>query len=296
MLKILICGDSMLDRYWYGDVSRLSQEAPVPVVKHLREERRAGAAGNVALNCLSLGADASLLSIVGDDEYGDHFASLVNTSHLIRDWENGTTQKLRIIGKQQQITRIDFDYVPSNNLADNLRDQFFLDVLLYDIIVFSDYGKGALKHIREMINMAKNFGKIVLVDPKGHNYDKYRGADLIKPNIDEMRELVGGWDDEIELSNKAQALIQQCGFKAVLLTRAADGMTLFMGGCDPIHVPSMAHDVFDVCGAGDVAIAAFAVSLAKGFDYMEATHYSAKASGLSVGYFGTVAINEKEVF
>jgi rfaE bifunctional protein kinase chain/domain len=296
MLKILVVGDSMMDRYWYGDVSRLSQEAPVPVVKHLREERRAGAAGNVARNCVSMGADASLLSIVGNDEYGKHFADLVPCSTLIYDWENGTTQKLRIIGRQQQITRIDFDHAPSNNLADQLRDQFFLDVMSSDIIVFSDYGKGTLKHIRSMINMAKNFGKTVLVDPKGHNYDKYRGADLIKPNIDEMRELVGGWDDEVELGNKAQALIRQCGFKAVLLTRAADGMTLFMGGCDPVHVPSMAHEVFDVCGAGDVAISAFAVALAKGFDYMEATHYSAKASGLSVGYFGTVAINEKDVF
>lgn len=294
MKKILVVGDVMLDRYWMGDVTRLSQEAPVPVVRYLEEDRRAGAAANVALNCKAMGVDTMILSAIGSDSMSfvlEHLVDGMFLHHTI-----GTTQKLRVIGKQQQIVRVDFDYHTPDVYAAKLEAKFNVIVKDYDIVIFSDYGKGALKYISRMIASAKSHGKTVLVDPKGHNYEKYRGASLIKPNLDEMRDMVGGWDSEEELTDKTQRFMEDGGFEAVLLTRASAGMTLFHKDRPPYHVPAEARNVFDVTGAGDVAISAFAVSLAKGYDWNQATVYASRAAGLSVERFGTVAIKEDEVF
>ena len=295
MKKILVVGDVMLDRYWFGDVTRLSQEAPVPVVRHQREEQRAGAAANVALNCRAMGVETTLLSAIGGDQISFVLEHMVKDAIFLHHTA-GTTQKLRVIGKQQQITRIDFDYQTPDAYAAKLSVKFSLIMKDYDIIVFSDYGKGALGYVADMIDSARKAGKIVLVDPKGHNYEKYRGASVIKPNLDEMRDMVGGWDSDLELADKADKFIKDGGFEAVLLTQAANGMTLFVNDRAPFHVKAQARNVFDVTGAGDVAIAAFAVSLAKGIDWNNATTFASKASGLSVERFGTVAITEDEVF
>jgi rfaE bifunctional protein kinase chain/domain len=285
----------MIDRYWYGDVTRLSQEAPVPVVRFQKEDRRAGAAANVALNCQAMGAETTLLSAIGGDETSFTFEAMVKNG-LFLHHTHGTTQKLRVIGKQQQIARIDFDYHTPEAYSAKIEGKFQSMVQDYDIIILSDYGKGVLNHVARMISVARSFGKVVLVDPKGHNYSKYRGATLIKPNIDEIREMVGGWDSESELKDKVEEFIEDGGFDAVLLTRASEGMTLFRKDCQPYHVKSEARSVFDVTGAGDVVISAFAVSLARGLDWNQATNYASKASGLSVERFGTVAITEAEVF
>lgn len=295
MKKILVVGDSMVDRYLFGDVTRLSQEAPVPVVKYLREERRAGAAANVALNCQSMGCKATLLSPIGSDHYSYLLEEMVKDNSFLHHSQD-TTQKLRIIGKQQQITRVDFDYQTPPAYGEKLLLRFLSIMKDYDIVIFSDYGKGALRYVSQMIHAALMADKEVLVDPKGHNYEKYRGASLIKPNLDEMKEMVGGWDSEDELAEKTTKFMQNGGFGAVLLTRAAEGMTLFEKNKDPYTIKSEARNVFDVTGAGDVAISAFAVSLAKGLDWHLATNYASIASGLSVERFGTVAIKEEEVF
>jgi len=283
----------MLDRYYFGDVTKLSQEAPVPVVMMKREEQRPGAAANVAMNCQAMGANTRLLSIVGDDIYGETLATQLKlgcVDSLLRvDSSMNTTQKLRVIGKQQQIVRIDFESRPSAKI-ESLPE--FTD---YDIIVFSDYGKGALSNIQDLIKQAKALDKIILVDPKGYSFEKYRGADLIKPNLDELRELVGGWGSEEELSVKAHKLMVDGDFKSILLTRASDGMTLFTPG-GTTHVKTEAIEVYDVCGAGDVAISAFAVALTRGNCFVDAMRYANKASGISVGRFGTVVIKEEEVF
>ncbi|MDD1776924.1 MAG: PfkB family carbohydrate kinase, partial [Candidatus Helarchaeota archaeon] len=246
-------------------------------------------------NCTAMGADTTLLSAIGGDEMSFVIEHLVKKSHFVHH-SKGTTQKLRVIGKQQQIARIDFDYPTPEIFAKKLQVKFEHLVKEHDIIIFSDYGKGSLRFVSEMINTANTLGKIVLVDPKGHNYEKYRGATIIKPNVDEMKDLIGGWDSEEELSHKTHDFLRNGGFVAVLLTRAAEGMTLFTRDNEPFHVHSVARNVFDVTGAGDVAISAFAVSISKGLDWHKATEYAAKASGLSVERFGTVAIKAEEVF
>lgn len=295
MTNILVVGDVMLDRYWFGDVSRLSQEAPVPIVKMNREEVRAGAAANVAINCQAMGASTFLVSSIGTDEYGEKVVDCLHKAgvkHQLKTTIGAiTTQKLRVIGRNQQIVRIDFEDGESLSPI----DAFSVPFESFDIVLFSDYGKGALVHVQDLISTAKSKGKTVLVDPKGHDYRKYRGADLIKPNMDEMRSLVGGWSTENELTEKANKLLVDAELGAILLTRASQGMTLFQGGKSK-SISSDAKEVFDVSGAGDTAIAAFAVSLSKGFCFEDAMHYANRAAGVVVGKFGTSVANELEVF
>lgn len=298
MSRILVVGDAMLDRYWFGDASRLSQEAPVPVVKMHREEQRAGAAANVAMNCKAMGGNVIFLSILGRDIYGDKLLDSLHefgvNTHIIKQ-SMRTTQKLRVIGKQQQIVRVDFDSSPEVDSVFSMCREYDNCLKVTDVIVFSDYGKGALKDIQSLIQKAKTQGKTVLIDPKGHDYTKYRGADLVKPNLDEMKALVGGWSTEEVLTMKARKLLVDGGFKAILLTRSSDGMTLFTD-CETVSIGSDAKEVFDVSGAGDTAIAAFAVALTRGCDFVQAMKYANKASGIVVGRFGTAVATEQEVF
>jgi D-glycero-beta-D-manno-heptose-7-phosphate kinase len=296
--RILVVGDVMLDRYWFGDVERISPEAPVPVVKISKMEERPGGAANVARNAAALGARTSLLSVVGSDEAGESLRRLTEAENvaavLHRDGSVSTTVKLRVIGRQQQLIRIDFESMPSREvLADKLSD--FESLLAHcDVVVLSDYGKGGLTHIVRMIELARQAGKRVLVDPKGDDYSRYRGAHVITPNRAELREVVGRWKDEADLAERAERLRAELGLEALLVTRSEEGMTLFRSG-SVMHDPARAREVFDVSGAGDTVIATLAVMLAAGMDMMGAVRVANHAAGIVVGKLGTAVATAREL-
>ena len=297
--KILVVGDVMLDRYWYGSVERISPEAPVPIVQVDKEEDRIGAAANVAYIIVSLGAKASLLSVIGDDSVGRELQQLIADSgieaFLHFDQEMKTTVKLRVIGRHQQLIRIDFESPPQKEVLASLTDLFIQLLPQQDCILFSDYGKGGLAHISKMISLAKLANKTVLVDPKGKDYSKYAGADLITPNKSELMAVIGNWKTEQELSEKAQNLRQSLQLKNLLLTRSEEGMTLF-DEQGTMHIAAQAREVFDVTGAGDTVIATLASLVGSGISIREAVPLANKAGGIVVGKFGTATISYKELF
>jgi rfaE bifunctional protein kinase chain/domain len=296
--RVLIVGDVMLDRYWFGDVSRISPEAPVPVVRIERTEERPGGAANVARNCAALGAQVGLLSVVGADEAGGALERLVATERirasLHRDATLDTTVKLRVIGRQQQLLRIDFETSPSHEvLADKLAE-FEASLAGYGVVLLSDYGKGGLAHIERMIGAARAAGKPVLVDPKGDDYARYRGASVLTPNLNELREVVGRWKDEADLAARAERLRSQLALDALLLTRGGDGMTLYRAdGAET--VPARKRAVADVTGAGDTVIATLAVMLAAGAPLLEAVRVANHAGGIVVGKLGTDIVRPDEL-
>ena len=297
--RVLVVGDVMLDRYWFGDVARISPEAPVPVVRVTRIEERPGGAANVARNCASLGAVAQLLSVVGGDEAGAKLAALVEEAgvraNLHRDASMETTVKLRVIGRQQQLLRIDFETPPSSEvLASKLAD-FEAALPECDAVILSDYGKGGLAHIATMIGQSRAAGKRVLVDPKGDDYSRYRGAHVITPNLGELREVVGAWRDEADLAARVRKLRADLSLDALLLTRSEQGMTLF-DERGAMHVPAQAREVYDVSGAGDTVIAALAVMLAAGASMTEAVRLANRAAGIVVGKLGTAVATRAELF
>ncbi len=296
---MLVVGDVMLDRYWFGDVSRISPEAPVPVVLVGREEHRLGGAANVAWNCAELKARTRLLSVIGRDEPGDKLAALLVEkgieASLHRDGKLDTTQKLRVIGRQQQLLRIDFEKPPSSEALASKFAEFRTALAGCDVVVLSDYGKGGLTHIAEMIRAARRAGKRVLVDPKGDDYARYSGASIVTPNLSELREVVGRWQDEKDLQRRAQALRQKLKMEAVLLTRGEEGMTLFTKG-RAITIKAEAREVFDVTGAGDTVIATLAVMLAAGLGLEGAVRTANRAAGIVVGKLGTATASYTELF
>ncbi|QKS30266.1 MAG: D-glycero-beta-D-manno-heptose-7-phosphate kinase [Candidatus Accumulibacter similis] len=296
--RLLIVGDVMLDRYWFGDVARISPEAPVPVVRIGRSEERPGGAANVARNVAALGARASLLSVVGDDEAGQSLQHLLATSgidvSLHVDPAISTTVKLRVIGRQQQLLRIDFETWPSHEVLRAKLVEFSARVADCDAVILSDYGKGGLTHIGEMIRLANAAGKQVLVDPKGDDFSKYAGATVVTPNRAELRAVVGRWHDEDELARKAAALREQLQLAALLVTRSEEGMSLFHES-GLIHEKAVAREVFDVSGAGDTVIATLAVTLACGAGWPEAVHAANVAAGLVVGKLGTAVVGGDEL-
>jgi rfaE bifunctional protein kinase chain/domain len=297
--RVLVVGDIMLDRYWFGEVGRISPEAPVPVVKIDRIEERPGGAANVARNAAALGSQVSLLSVVGRDEAGATLRKLLRreriTTLLHTDAGLGTTIKLRVIGRRQQLVRVDFETAPSHEaLASKLRD-FQRLLRSMDVVVLSDYGKGGLTHIVNMIRMARAAGKAVLVDPKGEDYSRYRGASLITPNRAEFREVAGSWKNEADLTRKANELMRRLRFGALLLTRSEEGMTLYRPA-GRLHVPAQAREVFDVSGAGDTVIATLGVMLASGAALDEAVNVANRAAGIVVGKFGTAVATPQELF
>ncbi len=297
--RILVVGDVMLDRYWFGEVTRISPEAPVPVVRVNRVEERPGGAANVARNCAALGARAQLLSVIGGDEAGTRLAELVDaagiSANLHRDAAMPTTVKLRVIGRQQQLLRIDFETPPSSEvLASKLAD-FEAALPQCDAVILSDYGKGGLAHIATMIGLARAAGKRVLVDPKGDDYARYRGASIVTPNLGELREVVGTWASETDLAARVAKLRADLGLDALLLTRSEQGMTLF-DDHGVMHVPAQAREVYDVSGAGDTVIAAVAVMLAAGAELPEAVRIANRAAGIVVGKLGTAVATHAEVF
>ncbi|MBL8394593.1 MAG: D-glycero-beta-D-manno-heptose-7-phosphate kinase [Candidatus Accumulibacter sp.] len=296
--RLLIVGDVMLDRYWFGEVTRISPEAPVPVVKVGRCEERPGGAANVARNVAALGARVALLSVVGDDEAGQSLQRLLVSSgidvSLHVDAAISTTVKLRVIGRQQQLLRIDFETSPSHEVLRTKLAEFATRLPECDAVILSDYGKGGLAHIGEMIRLANVAGKQVLVDPKGDDFSKYAGASVVTPNRAELRTVVGRWHGEEELARKAEALRRELGLRALLVTRSEEGMSLFHAA-GAIHEQAVAREVFDVSGAGDTVIATLAVMLACGASWPEAVHAANAAAGVVVGKLGTAVVAHDEL-
>ena len=296
---VLVVGDVMLDRYWYGAVDRISPEAPVPVVRITKEENRLGGCANVAYNVVSLGAHASLLSVVGDDDASHLLEALVQktgiTPHFGRDALLKTTVKLRVIGRQQQLIRVDFENTPQTEVLASQSDTFKALLAHHKVVLFSDYGKGGLAHVSDMIAAARAAGKVVLIDPKGSDFSRYAGATCITPNRAELQQVIGEWSSEAELNQKAHALRQQLKLEALLLTRSEEGMTLFDAQGE-LTVAAQAREVFDVTGAGDTVIATLAASVASGLSLRQSMPLANRAGGIVVGKFGTATVSYEELF
>ena len=296
--RVLVAGDVMLDRYWFGDVSRISPEAPVPVVHVRRTEERPGGAANVARNITALGGGATLLAVVGADEAGDSLERLLGVekvaASLHRDPSLSTTVKLRVIGQQQQLLRIDFERVPSHEVLAAKLDEYERLVDGADAVVLSDYGKGGLAHVEKMIDLARRHGKPVLVDPKGHDYARYRGATLLTPNRGEFREVAGRWTDEADLARRAQKLRAELDLEALIVTRSEEGMSLFTAS-ESHHEATRAREVFDVSGAGDTVIGVLALMVATGADLHAAMRVANHAAGIVVGKLGTAVVHRDEL-
>jgi rfaE bifunctional protein kinase chain/domain len=299
LAKVLVVGDAMLDRYWFGAVERISPEAPVPVVRVQRTEERLGGAANVARNVVSLGAGAGLLAVVGDDEPGRIVSGMIGgsgvRSHLHVDRDVATTVKLRVIGQRQQMLRIDFDDRPRHEALLRHLDDYRALLGAYDLIVLSDYGKGGLMHIEAMIDLAHTAGKPILVDPKGDDYSRYAGATMLTPNKAELREVIGSWKDEADLDHRVQRLRAELRLQAVLLTRSDEGMTLYSDE-GAWSVPAQAREVFDVSGAGDTVIGVLAAMLAAGAGLRDAVAAANRAGGIVVGKLGTSTVDYAELF
>ena len=296
--RVLIVGDVMLDRYWFGDVERISPEAPVPVIKVGRIEDRTGGAANVARNVASLGAKATLLSVVGDDEAGSSLEALLRNEGvnalLHRDKSISTTVKLRAIARHQQLLRIDFETQPSFEILESVLADFISEIHHADVVILSDYGKGGLGHIEKMIRIAREANKPILVDPKGEDYSRYRGATLITPNRSEFRQVAGSWTSEQELEKKAQDLRKKLELDALLVTRSEEGMSLYREE-GVLHEGVKAREVYDVSGAGDTVIATFGAMLATGASFEDSMRMANKAAGIVVGKLGTAVATPQEL-
>ena len=297
---MLVVGDVMLDRYWYGDASRISPEAPVPVLLYREEEFRLGGAANVAANCAALGAATQLLSVVGRDDAGARLLKLLKAKNvkpsLHADARVHTTQKLRLIARRQQLLRVDMERAPSTEVLASKLAEFRGALKDCDVVLLSDYGKGGLHHIETMIREARKSGKVVLVDPKGDDYARYKGATLLTPNLAELREVVGQWKNESDLSQRASALVKNLNLDALLLTRGENGMTLFKKSRRTFQVKAEKREVSDVTGAGDTVIATLAVMLAAGQGLEAAVRAANRAGGIKVTKFGTAEVTLQEIF
>ena len=297
--RVLVVGDAMLDRYWFGAVDRISPEAPVPVVRVEREEERLGGAANVALNVKTLGAQTTLVTVVGTDEPASRLRRLLEasgvTALLGSDDKLFTIVKLRVIGRAQQLIRIDFENQPDHEVLASMVADYERALPEHDAVLFSDYGKGGLTHIVGMIERARALGKPVLIDPKGSDYSRYAGATAITPNRAELAQVIGAWANEAELEQRAVRLRESLGVAGLVVTRAEEGMSLF-DAAGHARVPAAAREVFDVTGAGDTVIATLATMLACGLDLREAMPIANRAGGIVVGKFGTASVSYDELF
>ncbi|WP_110455930.1 bifunctional D-glycero-beta-D-manno-heptose-7-phosphate kinase/D-glycero-beta-D-manno-heptose 1-phosphate adenylyltransferase HldE [Shewanella algidipiscicola] len=297
--KVLVVGDVMLDRYWTGPTGRISPEAPVPVVRVNQVEDRPGGAANVALNIAALGGNVRLAGIVGEDETAAALTQGVQALGVEPKWfrvaEKPTITKLRILSRNQQLLRLDFEepYLPAHSQALlNSAESEFTDV---SVVVLSDYAKGALDKPQEFIARAKAKGIKVLVDPKGSDFSRYRGATLLTPNMLEFEQVVGTVRDEADLVEKAQALLKEHDLEAMLVTRSEKGMTLITANAPELHIPTVAREVYDVTGAGDTVISALATALAAGSDLPQACAIANTAAGIVVGKRGTSTVSRIEL-
>ena len=296
--RVLVVGDAMLDRYWFGSVDRISPEAPVPVVRVTREEVRLGGAANVAMNIKSLGAQCTLLTVVGDDDPGRSLRALLAQQgvHAVlgTDPQLQTVVKLRVIGRSQQLLRIDFENRPDHEVLQLMLSDYQRLLPQHDLVLLSDYGKGGLVHVGQMIGLARAAGKAVLVDPKGSDFSRYAGATAITPNRSELAEVVGPWSDEADLLRRAHALRQHLGLQGVLLTRSEEGISLFDDSGE-LRLPTTAREVFDVTGAGDTVIGTLAALMACGLSLRAAAPFANRAAGIVVSRFGTATVNHAEL-
>ncbi|MDE2120818.1 MAG: D-glycero-beta-D-manno-heptose-7-phosphate kinase [Betaproteobacteria bacterium] len=297
--RVLVVGDVMLDRYWFSSVERISPEAPVPVALVQREQDRLGGAANVALNAATLGAQTTLLSVVGADDAGRRLANLLGDTPVrsaLRQVPGlRTTMKLRVVSRQQQLIRMDFESAPDHEVLLDLMDRYEQELAFHDVVLLSDYGKGGLGHVERMVQLARAQGRRVLIDPKGRDYSRYRGATLITPNRAEFVLAAGDFRDEAELEQRAQALRAELELEALLVTRADEGMSLFTAQ-GHLHVPAQAKEVFDVSGAGDTVIATLAVMLGAGASLEEAVRTANRAAGIVVGKLGTASVSPAELW
>ena len=297
--KLLVIGDVMLDRYWHGSASRVSPEAPVPVVQVANREDRPGGAGNVALNIAALGSAVRLVGVVGDDETGLELYSRLKAAGVYCDFlqseEKPTITKLRIISQHQQLIRLDFEKAFEASDIIGLQDKAKSLVDDSQVMVLSDYGKGALQDINDLIDLGRSRNIPIIVDPKGTDFTKYRGATLITPNLTEFEAVMGGSHNEEELVNKGLRLVRELNLEAILITRGEHGMTLIRPDSPELHLPARAQEVFDVTGAGDTVISVLAASMAAGDGLADATALANLAAGLVVGKLGTAAISGPEL-
>lgn len=297
--KVLVVGDAMLDRYWHGGVERISPEAPVPVVAVQRADERPGGAANVARNVRALGAHCLLLSVTGDDHEADNLERLLKAADieykLHRDKLLHTTIKLRVISRNQQLIRIDFESPVSKDASAKLRDYYVKHLFGFGAVIVSDYGKGGLGNIEEMIGAARGAGLPVIVDPKGDDYSHYRRATLITPNRKEFEQVAGRFKDNAELETKASAMVAALELDGILITRGEEGMSLVGRNGQALHIPARAREVFDVTGAGDTVIAAIGCAYAAGGDLTDALHLANVAAGIVVGKLGAAAATPEEI-
>lgn len=297
--RVLIAGDLMLDRYWHGDTSRISPEAPVPVVRVEEAEERPGGAGNVALNIAALGAHSQLLGLTGEDEAADALARRLEpfgvACHFERHPDSSTITKLRVLSRHQQLIRLDFEDGFIGHDPAGMQQRFEQLVAGVDVVALSDYGKGTLRGAPALIAAARAAGKPVIVDPKGQDFTPYRGATLITPNMSEFEAVVGHCANDEAVVEKGEQLRRELELEALLITRSERGMTLLRAGQPPLHLPTRAREVFDVTGAGDTVVSVCAAALAAGTDLAEATALANLAAGVVVGKLGTASVTVPEL-
>lgn len=297
MKNILVIGDSILDKYWFGDTSRISPEAPVPVVRIDKQDLRLGGAANVANNIASVGIPVSFLSMVGDDLDGQLLLNLLKekniNANLIISNENITTVKLRVLARNQQICRCDFEKIINKSFHKVIYNKFIEELNKSEIIIFSDYNKGLLSNIEELIKLAKKQNKFVIVDPKNSDFSKYAHANIVTPNRNELKLAIGSWDNEDDLTRKVNILLDKYDIEYILLTRSEEGMTLFGKGIKA-DIPTEAKEVFDVSGAGDTVVAIVSAMISEGNDLLSAVKVANKAAGIVVAKIGTSTISQDE--
>ncbi|MFV1997309.1 MAG: D-glycero-beta-D-manno-heptose-7-phosphate kinase [Acidiferrobacterales bacterium] len=297
--RVLVVGDAMLDRYWYGGVERISPEAPVPVVAVNNSEERPGGAANVASNVTALGAHCTMLAVTGDDADADSLDAILKAKgiepRLLRDKLVKTTVKLRVVSQQQQLIRIDFEAPASKDARKKLLDDYLSHLNEFDVVILSDYGKGGLGDIREMIVAAHKNSVPLVIDPKGDDYTLYQGATMITPNRKEFEMVAGHFRDEDELVEKAKDMVEQLELESILVTRSEEGMSLINRSGNVVHMPARAREVFDVTGAGDTVIATIATAYAADAEPADALHLANIAAGIVVGKLGSATATPEEI-
>lgn len=297
--RVLVAGDVMLDRYWYGAVDRISPEAPVPVVAVQDAEERPGGAANVAANVTALGANCTLLAVTGDDRDADLLSSLVEKQRIAhgfhRDKLVNTTIKLRVIAQHQQLIRVDFEAPPSKDACVRMLDDFIDRLSSHDVVIVSDYGKGGLGGVKEMIAAARKAGVPLVIDPKGYDYGAYRGATLLTPNRKEFEQVAGRFVDNADFEQRARKLVEELDLQALLVTRSDEGMSLVPRSGAVLHMPARAREVYDVTGAGDTVIASIAAAYAVGGEPADALHLANVAAGIVVGKLGSATASPEEI-
>jgi rfaE bifunctional protein kinase chain/domain len=298
-IKVLVVGDVMLDRYWFGSVDRISPEAPVPVLSVVEEEKRAGGAANVAHNIQALGAQSRLLSVVGDDEAGNELSAIVegfgSSANLITDASIRTIVKLRMVAQNQQLLRADFEQAPTDEVLAQCLDDFSAMLPSSDVVILSDYGKGGLKHVSKMIDLANAANIPVVIDPKGEDYTRYKGATLITPNMKEFETVVGKVSSEQDFASKAQQLRSDLSLDYLLVTRSEKGMSLFTSAGEQFDSPATAREVYDVSGAGDTVISLIALAIVSDMAVEDKLKLANTVAGIVVGKVGTAVATIDEV-